>query len=362
MIDVVELQGPAYERGAAAGRRLAPQIRAHLDAWLNSLAVANAIDGETYAREFLRDTDFRTALDRHAPDLLEEVRGVAHGAELDPDLVFALQLMDEEWAYRARRRHAAQKQEKCSSLALVFDDGPTWIGQNMDLPVYTDGYQVMLRLEPGDGTPGALLISTAGLIALLGVNTAGLGVCVNSLPQLPSAAEGIPVAFMIRKLLQARSLAEAADWVQTLPHATNQHYLIAEPGAVRSFEACSAGVTEYFAPNRGRIFHTNHPLGENTGQPETERDRENSQARLNSLVTRLADGEPGLDAIQAALSSFDDPRHPVCRVYDPDAGLIGFTTGSMISALRRGAPIESWVSPGPPSPSGYTHLTLEAAP
>jgi hypothetical protein len=245
----------------------------------------------------------------------------------------------------------------------VQAEGPTFIGQNMDLGAYTDTHQVMLQLEPSGARPGALILTIAGMIALLGVNTNGVAICVNSLPQLPNATTGLPVAFVVRRLLQARSLAEAAAWVQATPHATNQHYLLAEAGAIRSFEASAVGVTEYRSDDPTRILHTNHPLADEKGAPETAQARENSQARLSALLGRLGEGFCDLEAVKNALTSGDDPRHPVCRVYNPAAGLTGFTTGSMISELTAGADcVDSWVSFGPPSRSGYARLTLPTRP
>lgn len=355
MIQVVELSGGAYERGLACGRALGPGIEAHMAAWRDWLSKATGRPAFDYVRDMLRETDYLPAIDRFAPDLLEEVRGVAEGAGADRDLVYGLQLMDEEWFHRVRVGLNRRIPGKCSSFALATPAGPTWIGQNMDLGEYTDGRQVALRIAPEGRCPGALVFTTAGVIALMGVNGAGVGVCVNSLPQLPSAPHGLPVAFVVRRLLQAASLEEACELVLSLPHATNQHYLIAEPGRIRSFEASAAGVTEYHAPDPRRILHTNHPLSAAQGQPERPEARRNSAQRLASLAARLADGNPGLAELQAALSACDDPENPVCRT--GGGGNIGFTCGSMISALG-GAEIESWVSPGPPSVHGYTHLSL----
>jgi len=358
-IEATRLTGGPYQRGFAHGRRLKAQVCAHLAAWLDSLPPDGPGKGEGYARAMLRDTNFRPAISAWAPDLLEEVDGLADGAEAPRELIFALQLLDEEWAYRARRQAEFEPLEKCSSLAVVTEEGATWIGQNMDLGGYTDGFQVALRLERDGDKPGALMFSTAGMIGLMGVNAAGLGVCVNAIPQLPSAPEGVPVAFVVRRLLQCRDLAEASRIVLAIPHATNQHYLIAEAGAARAFEASTAGVAEYHAPDPARIFHTNHPLGADKGRPEPESQRENTVARLASLEQRLSGGRPALAEVQAALSACDDPRHPVCRLLSPEGGLIGFTTGSIISALRPGAAaVESWISAGPPSLGGYSRFEV----
>jgi isopenicillin-N N-acyltransferase like protein len=355
MFEPTVIAGDARARGRAHGRALAPLVRGHLEAWKASLPHAG--DPQGYVAALLRDTDFRPAIQAHAPDLLDEVAGVAEGAGLPADEIFALQLLDEEWAFRGRRGP-----DKCSSFAIA-GRGEAWIGQNMDLGPYTDGFQALLRIEAHGGRPGALVFTAAGILGLMGVNTAGVGVCVNSLPQLASAPRGVPVAFVLRRLLQAASLAEAVRLVRAIPHATNQHYAIASPQGVRSFEACSGGVTEYRPADPSRVLHTNHPLSDAPSAPEPASARANSVARLRSLTERLSGGgAPGLAELQAALSSCDDPEHPVCRVAGRAGGLISFTTGSMISRVSpRG--VESWVSPGPPSERGWTPaaLPIEAA-
>jgi hypothetical protein len=357
---IVEAGGAPFTRGATVGAALAEPIRAHLEAWLAWLTRVLGQPAEAYVRGMVRATSFEPAIERHAADLLDELRGIAAGAAADFELLYALQLMDEEWAYRRREGFTRRAPDKCSSFAIVGEGGrPTWIGQNMDLPEYTDGFQAAVRIAADDKGPGALLFTTAGMIGLMGVNEVGLGVCVNSLPQLPSAPAGLPVAFVLRRLLQARSVDEAARWVTTLPHATNQHYVLAEAGQVRSFEASAAGVTEYRPPDASRVLHTNHPLTKVQGDAESEAERRNSVRRLQSLTERLGEGEPTLAALQAALGACDDPDNPVCRT--GGGGNIGFTCGSMISALPgKGRIVEAWLSAGPPTRAGFTPLTLGA--
>jgi len=350
---VVEARGAPAERGRAIGRALADPIRGHLAALKRSLpAWVGEPDG--YLAQLRAETDFKEAIRSHTPDLLAEMEATAEAAGVAADELYALQLLDEEWAYRVRRA-AVRTPEKCSSLAIVDSPTLTWIGQNMDLAAYTDGFQALLEVDDGEH-PEALVFTAAGVLGLMGVNAAGVGVCVNSLPQLPSAPQGLPVAFVLRRLLQARTAQAAWELVQTLPHATNQHYVIAGPGAVRSFEASCAGVTEFHPPDRSRVLHTNHPLTDAPANPEPPAARENSVARLESLQTRLGAGQPGLAEIQAALSSCDDARHPVCRT----GGEVGFTTGSMISALTSDS-VEVWVSAGPPATGGYHDRVLVLA-
>jgi isopenicillin-N N-acyltransferase like protein len=345
--------GSPKQRGLSIGRALKNEIAAHMADLHASLAGAAGGDVRGYLADMLGETDFKRAIHACAPDLLEEVEGIAEGSGLASDDIYALQLLDEEWAYRVRRA-SARELNKCSSLAIAEPGGPTWIGQNMDLGDYTDGHQVLLELEADGAAPAARVFSTAGMIGLMGVNAAGVGACVNSLSQLPNAAEGLPVAFVLRRLLQARTLDEASDLVQTLPHATNQHYVIATPQGVRSFEASAVAVTEYRPADPARVFHTNHPLTDAPLNPGVAGPWENSEARLASVTGRLSKGAPGLVEIEAALSAKDDPNHPVCRSF-VGGGLFALTTGSMISALTP-VRVDSWVSAGPPLDRGYHAL------
>jgi len=313
----------------------------------------------------LRETRFVDAIETHAPDLLQEVRALALAAGIEVDLLFAAQLMDEEWAYRSKRlsRDDIAEGGKCSSAAIKTSDGVTLIGQNMDLGQYTDGHQLLLRLEPYNQEPGALIYTIGGMLGLMGVNSRQVAVCVNALPQLCAAREGLPVAFIVRRLLQASNAREASRWVRVFPHASPQHYLIADADVIYSYEASAAKVYEFDAANLSAVLHTNHPLVATADVPSPATYLANSMARLKSLQGRLQTGAADLASIQAALSGCDDPNHPVCRVGQDsavnggNADLIAFTTGSMVSVLdSRVCIVESWVSRGPPSIRGYTRV------
>lgn len=367
IIEIVDLAGDATTRGKAFGSARSRQIASFLGDWLKSLRAAGVTEPRSYITRMLQDTDFLPAIRLHTPELLDEVRGIAEGAGQPFDLTLGAQLMDEEWAYRPSAFSRGEALQKCSSVAIRSREGDVWIGQNMDLGGYTDGHQVALRIAPHSPECGALILTVGGMIALMGINAYGVGVCVNSLPQLPSDRKGLPVAFVIRTLLQSNNLAEAVRTVCAVPHATGQHYLLADATGLRSFEASAASVLEYHSPDPSRVLHTNHPLAQSTSVRYRMPYNVNSQARLRSLINRLMTGEADLEAIKSALSSCDDPQHPVCRLpasqLSAGTSLAGFTTGSMVSAiLPRAQTIESWISAGPPTLRGYTQTRVPMSP
>lgn len=359
-IDIVDLKGVGFARGEVYGNMRRSQIERFLIDWLESLGAAGVGNPQLYLSKMLEATGFSNAIDEHSPELLEEVRGIAAGAAVPLELVLASQFMDEEWAYRVHFLRAPESPPKCSSVAIHARDGLTWIGQNMDLGSYTDGHQVLMRTAPEGRVPGTLIFTIGSMIGLLGVNSRGLAVCVNALPQLPAARQGLPVAFVVRRLLTAEDAAEAARMIHTFPHSTGQHYLIADSNSIRSFEASPAEVLEYHSPNPSRILRTNHPLTGTLARAFPE--AVNSMARLRSLTARLMDGQPDLETVKASLSSCDDAANPVSRALrggQASQGPTSFTTGSMVSALQQdSAVVDSWVSSGPPHLRPYARVQL----
>lgn len=365
-LEVINLLGSPRERGRTFGSLRRTQIQSWLDGWLESLALAGISDPRVYSGHFIRETEFMPAIEAYAPDVLDELRAMAEGADIPFELLLAAQLMDEEWVYR-KATHGASIGDKCSSFAIRAALSRMWIGQNMDLDTFTDGHQLIVLRSADGGKPATLVFTIGGLVALLGVNARRIAVCVNYLPHLPTSASGLPVAFVIRKVLESNTLDEAASFVMSVPHAVGQHYLMADTSNIRSLEASAAGVYE-FSAGSDHVLHTNHPLAPANIAVVDAPNGANSEARLSALTNRLGGSIPSLSDLQAALSSSDDPLNPVCRTAPSDAdrkksnSVNGFTTGSVIMFLdREKAEIDAWVSKGPPSVHGYRQVRWDCA-
>ena len=103
-------------------------------------------------RGFVEGTDFLPAIERHTPELLEEVRGIADGSGLTFEAVYAAQLMDEEWWIIAEEK----ANHHCSSLGVVAEPGRrAFVAQNMDLVAWNEGFQVLLTIRGEQGRAGS---------------------------------------------------------------------------------------------------------------------------------------------------------------------------------------------------------------
>jgi len=362
---VIELQGPARTRGRIYGESAKALIAAVLEQWRADLGNfaqhepgGRTEDPEAYLAAFYSETDYLSAIQQWAPTLLEEVRGIAEGAEQSFDDILGLQLVDEEWAFGLRRR-LARPTTKCTAFALPNHTHQTsYAGQNMDIGSSMDGKQVLLRIVPEHSSaeaaelPAALVFSSAGNIGLNGLNALGLGVTCNTLAQLTSAKRGLPVSFTVRTLLQQASLEQAEGLLRRIQHACGQNYILSTRNEMRCFE-CSATQVVPYAPKDwgGRVFHTNHPLvhpESGDARAGAKQPGNSTLARLKSISQRLGDPqrEPTLVDIKAALSAHDDPAYPVSRNVNPERSAIGFTAGACIYELGDKARLH--LAAGPP--------------
>ncbi len=205
------LNGTPRERGRQHGETLREKIHAHLARWLDFLGEDTGLDPRRYLAQMLADTNFIPAAERWTPDLLDELRGIAEGAKADFDLIFGRMLSDEEPWYRLGvKLGEGVFGENCSTLG-VFEAGQPHpvIAQNMDTAWVMDGAQTLLHIkEPGQAVE-ALVFTAAGKISLCGMNNFGVGICCNTVLQLDYCADGLAEDFVVRCVLQRRSLAEA---------------------------------------------------------------------------------------------------------------------------------------------------------
>jgi len=363
-LEVLVLEGTARERGRAHGEALRDLIHEHHLRWLDALQKQTGMDEQLYLDRLLDETNFMPAIERWTPNLLDEVRGIAEGANIDFRYTFARQLSDEEPWFRREMKPSdnvdADENLACSSIGLSAREGrATVIGQNMDTPTWYDGLQVLLHLKGPDMPVEVFNYSLAGKISLCGMNSNGLGVCCNTLAQLDSARDGLPEDFVVRGFLACENLTAGLEFLRSLKHASGQDYTVEEPGSRAINIEASANCTEEFLPFEGadRVYHTNHPL-ENDDQAmfrkalaESDNQDElipsyngSTMERFGELQRRLSTPEKEL-SISDIKTAFSSHSGGVCRHPDEN-GAGNITLGCLIMDLGETPCLQ--IAPGPP--------------
>jgi L-aminopeptidase/D-esterase-like protein len=359
----ITVSGNGYERGLQHGKQLSKEIAEIIAKWKVNTAAALDRDADLVLAEFFEYADFAGAIQKWTPDLYDEVRGIADGSGQDFREVLVLNLLDEFWVFIDNLEN-----HHCSALGVpAIGTRPSYVAQNMDLERYTDGYQVLMRVPGDDQHPEQLILTHPGLIALNGMNAAGVGVCVNTLMQLKASSSGLPVAFVVRELIRKTDEEDILGFIRRVDHASGQNYIIGIRDEVYDFEASANKVVRFNPENpNGTVYHTNHPLVNDDVKPwyaaydpalsdERQPEPGNSHFRLEAVERRMAAGEAIDDkTIEDTLRSRDHQQHPVCRTNQE--GSNAFTFASVIMTLS-GSPNLQIVA-GPPDEGEYSTYTL----
>ena len=364
-LQIITLSGSGYDLGLQHGKQLKEEIGDIISAWKKNTSNALKKDADLVVAEFFEYANFDEAIKKWTPDLYEEVKGIADGSEQNFNDVFVLNLLDEFWVYLDNLYN-----HHCSSLGVPARNGnPGYISQNMDLENYTDGFQVLMRLNKTGNRPEQLILTHPGLIALNGMNETGIGVCVNTIMQLNASATGLPVAFVIRRIINTTDKEDLLSFIQTVNHASGQNYILGIKGEVYDFEASANKVVRYNPLNEnGTVYHTNHPIVNddvkswhnqfNPNLKEKEKPKKtNSHLRFNAVETRMANSEEINDQqIMDALRSKDDKNNPVCRTNNNNG--YGFTFASTIMTMSEKPYIQ--ILAGPPDESDYIRVDFSS--
>lgn len=257
---VLELSGSPRQRGRQHGEELRELIGRHYDLYLENIEQDTGMNAKKYLDQFFAATDFIPAAEKYAPDLLEELHGIAEGSGRSFQEVFARMLSDEDPWYRQIVKYGRGVPEHCSCLG-TREGGRSLIAQNMDTPVYYDGFQILLHIKEPDSDVESLVFTVAGKISLAGMNNYGVGICCNTVLFLNFNVRGLAEDFIVRKVLQQKSLADALSFMRSIPHASGQNYVLGDPGRVTDLECSSSQVSEVpMMTDSNRLWHTNHPL------------------------------------------------------------------------------------------------------
>lgn len=355
----VKLSGSGYELGLQHGKLLKNEIDEIVKKMKQNTAENLKKDAEQVLQEFFTYAQFTDAIKKYTPELYEEVRGIAEGSGQNFNDIMVLNLLDEFWVYinNINNHH-------CSGMGVPSVNGSTsYVAQNMDIEKYTDGYQILVRLERTVTRPEQLILTHPGLIALNGLNETGIGACMNTLMQLKASSKGLPVAFIVRRILGSTDKKELLDFIQTVPHASGQNYIIGIRGEVYDFEASANKVVRFDPKNgNGTVYHTNHPIVNDDVKPWFEKFNptisekpliSNSFIRLASVQNRVSEKQHIDDGlIKETLRAKDDIDNPVCRSVNGKGG--SFTFVSVIMTLT-GKPYLQ-VTAGPPDESEYKKI------
>jgi hypothetical protein len=346
-LPTVTCAGSPEQRGVQHGEALREQIAQGLGAWTAAIGERHGVDPDIYIRQFVQGTDFLDAIRQWTPDLEAEIAGIARGANQPWEWMYAYNLLDEEWTWA---RQISAPGRGCTAVGLTRDGNPPLLAQTMDIPRVHDGTQSVLRVSDYSGLE-LTVFTYAGMVGLTGCNSAGVALVVNNLDMLPGSLSGLPVACVIRGILERDTRQAATEFALPVPHATGQHYGIAATDGVASIEGWANGVAA--SANDDALLHTNHPLyaDEPVGDVAARYQWSRTRERLAFVESEFASCQD-VRGVQRLLA---DRTVPVSI----DASRSSMTFGAVIYECS--VPPRMWVTPGPPHQYAFQEVSQERA-
>lgn len=303
---IFDLAGSRYEIGFAHGKWARERVRAFAGDGLFRL---NHLLYEPVSLDGLKPTirAYHDVIAADLPEFVEEIEGLAAGAEISYEEAMLLQIRREVLGYRK-----VPSRGDCTTFARTDGSGRV-LAQTIDLNGNLEDQAYVLRIDR-TGAGGVLVFTFTGLLGYLGVNGHGLAIGLN-LVLGGDWRPGIPAYMAIRHLLDtATCIDDCMERLAALRLASSRSFTLCDGSRIANVEMLDNEL-KWSTPSE--VVHTNHFLDPGFAR----RDEMNVFAK-NSSVLRLETCKAAL----AGMRGDEDAegyfsvlaQHPVCVHSDGD--------------------------------------------
>ncbi|CAK7269395.1 hypothetical protein SEPCBS119000_003546 [Sporothrix epigloea] len=227
MVLQIHCSGNAYEIGYSHGQQANVQIDgcvAFYTAMFQRTAKLSWAAVQTTAQDFV------PTIQAKWPEFLEEMQGIADGSGRPLADIVAINNWD--WM-----------EEQKENLVLVHIAQP--------------------------GRPSIKYLAEAGLIGKIGLNSKGVGVCLNAIRAHGVDRNRLPVHLALRLLLNAESMSAARQALEKDGVAASCHILLGDGTGAVGLECSHLDILALTLSDRKRIYHANHFLLDHPGVVDT---------------------------------------------------------------------------------------------
>jgi isopenicillin-N N-acyltransferase-like protein len=380
MFPIIDVSGSSRERGRQYGGRARSRIVRSIESYARLFAYCGIAWKDAQALA----VPYRDEIARVDPALVDEIRGIAEGAGVAETEILALNARTEilpptypsppsphlaALLERNAREGVARQYDwgECTALAVLPEasrNRHTWLAQNWDWIGEQRDALVVLRATDEDGRQ-RMTLTEAGMLAKIGLNDRGVGVCLNILRSNDDGAvPGVPVHVLLRRLLDCDTVADAIAIARSLTHGASSNVLVGDArGHAASLELSPRGVA-VVQPSDGTLAHTNHYLDVGQGahaatlSPLATTHERLACALRHAAKARLA--PHGRDDLIAMLRDESEGERSVCR--HPDPALVAEVRMESVAGVVMDLDARTmWIAPDVPSKVDFEPVPLETS-
>ncbi len=302
----IEVGGTPFDMGRQLGEAARDEIRGFAE-----IALERVNKTITVSRQRVLETAAASFkyVEEYDAGMLEELRGMAETSGVAVEELMLLQV---------RNQLQPDADAGCTSFAVAPQgsvEQRAMVGQNWDNDPVLDPFTVVLTRRP-EGKPAFMSVTQAGLIAYIGFNERGIGVCMNTLPA-PSRPLGVPHYFTVRGIFEADSLDAAVEAVARAQRAIPANIILSTPQGPADLEVTVDDVHVLRDDEgRGYVTHTNHCLHPdlvpiNDDFPDLIESTPRKM-RIEKLFGAVG-GQLSMEVMKAALKDHENYPKSMCR-------------------------------------------------
>ena len=326
----LEIKGSYREIGYQIGhvfRKNIKEIISRRSEWHSGLInILNSGEGRKFSDKLLEISQ------KHFPNVIEEINGIADGAGIHFDHIWAMNIKSELGAVK-------KEPPGCSSI-FVKDDKNMWLFHNEDGHTAYKDIMFTIKVNPPSGVSYISMVYP-GIITGNGpsLNSRGIVQTTNYIGSTKSEI-GLPRYVIGRAILEAKDLKEAIQIATFEPRAYPYHHNLAGFDEKRYASVETIPHASEVKHPDGVYFHTNHLLCENTKDyqfQDQEYKNSSSLSRyivINDKLNQLKTNNVQPDSMLSILSSHERKPYSPCR--HPQEDILGQTLGTAFFDISEG--------------------------
>lgn len=347
LLPLITLRGTPFEIGKSFAQQARERIVHHLSNQKAIMAALRPGDPEWWRREV---ETYLHPYEDLAPHFVDEMHGLARGAELSFEEILLLNVRDELLGSSTPAGAGGCTSFGCEGAVTL--DGRPLLGQSKDTPPPSQDLYVVIAMYQR-GRPDLLQMPYAGEVGVFGVSSSGMSAFGNSLYVRGQGRGTIPWSLFRRLTLEAGSIDEVIGLIDLHGIATAGNLTIGDgTGRVVAVESTDGGVGVVEAQD-GILVHANHidspGLGAGETYPEPER---GASQRRQTRMRDLLEAERGrLTPPLAMRCLMDHANYPrsICRHasfagdLETTAALVVEPAAGVLHVIR-GQPCRGWTA------------------
>ena len=253
----VTVEGNPYNIGFQHGSKLKALIRKNIELYFNHWQTNVGLDKKSVLNETGK---LAPVIEEYDSDILKELEGVANGSGTSLEEILAINSRYEliwlkEVEYKERKECTS-----CGVLPESTSSHHTLIGENWDYKAKFKEQCVVLEIIQ-EKKPNILMHTEAGIIGQKGLNSSGIGLCINALvSNLDKFEPKTPFLIVCRQILNSENFADAIGAVLKARMSVSGNFLIGHSGGeIINLEALPIDVA-FMNPKNGILTHSNNFL------------------------------------------------------------------------------------------------------